>query len=222
MSEPVSINAQVVEAEAETFPPLLDDHGRVQDMDDAVELELGCLPSLQLREAVKYCQAKLLPLYDAADQSALRHQKRHQRITVFAALTGAFAVLFAIMQLTPLASWLSSSMLASGEAVAALFAIAAVIYGLRAAFHTKWLVERHKAERYRLLKFCALFDPKLLKASGTDITDWRNWLDGELAVIKGLNDKLMEEWLKRDPVIAVPDKWRSAPVTSDFLISLIN
>ncbi len=219
MDKPADIKTADVQVEERR--PLFDDHGRVQDMDDAVELELGCLPSPQLRAAVQYCQAKLLPLYDAADKLALRHQKRHQRLTVIAAVTGAFAVVFAIMQLTPLAGWLPLPVLTYAEALAALSAVLAVIWGVRAAFHHNWLLERHKAERYRLLKFCALFDPTLVAADGVDNTTWQQWLDGEIVKVQALDAHKMEEWITNDPVIAVPDKWQGVQATNTFLQALI-
>ena len=45
------------------------------------------------------------------------------------------------------------------ETVSALAALVAVVLGLFIAFKARWLLERHKAERLRLLKFGFLLDP---------------------------------------------------------------
>lgn len=195
----------------------------VKDMNDEVELEQEWPPSPQLLAAIAHCQATLKPAYDKANRLALAHQKKHQRVTVFAALAGAVAVIFAIMELTPLELWFKQQpkALAVAEVLAALAAGAAVWWGVRAAFHDHWLLERHRAERIRLLKFCALREPALLEAQGADIAAWRTWLDVQLAQIDQLDKHAMAHWVESEPFVEVPRKWERIQVTDGNLLALI-
>lgn len=84
-----------------------------------------------------------------ADKAALRHQKYHRWLTIFAAGFGTIAILSAIIYLskffpTPWPMWV--------EALAAVMALAAVLLGLIHARQAQWLLHRHKAELCRLLK----------------------------------------------------------------------
>ena len=55
--------------------------------------------------------------------------------------------------------WLGIGDVPTIETVSALAALAAVVLGLLIALKARWLLERHKAERLRLLKFRFLLDP---------------------------------------------------------------
>ncbi len=195
----------------------------VKDMDDEVEVAQEWPPSPPLLAAIAYCQATLKPAYDGANTLALAHQKKHQRLTVFAALAGGIAVIFAIMELTPLELWFEQQpkALAVAEVLAALAAGAAVWWGVRAAFHDHWLLERHRAERIRLLKFCALREPTLLEAQDADITAWRTWLDAQLAQLAQLDKHAMEHWVESEPFVEVPHGWARMQVTDGTLLALI-
>src|SRR4030067_3826956 len=77
-----------------------------------------------LRNALITCRETIFEAYNLADKKALRNQKHHRILTIFAAVFGTIAVLFAIMQLsgffpTPWPMW--------AEMLAALIAIFAVI-----------------------------------------------------------------------------------------------
>jgi hypothetical protein len=69
------------------------------------------------------------------------------------------------------------------EPVAALAAFAAVLLGLIVAKLDRWLVERHKAERCRLLKFGFLTDPALWGGDEQKLKDRIDQLRNEVAAI---------------------------------------
>ncbi len=199
----------------------------VKDMNDELELEQEWPPSPQLLAAIAHYQATLKPAYDKANTLALAHQKKHQRVTVFAALAGSIAVIFAIMGLTPLKLLFQPQpqpkppALAVAEVLAALAAAAAVWWGVRAAFHDHWLLERHRAERIRLLKFCALREPTLLEAQGADISAWRTWFDAQLAQLEQLDKQAMKHWVESEPFVEVPRRWERVQVTDGTLLALV-
>ncbi len=209
--------------------PFISDDERMKDMDDAFVLTLGWPPSQRLRAALDYCQQQLKPSYDRANEEALRYQRRHRRITIGAAVAGGVAVIVALVQPTPLQHYFKPSLaLAVYEAILAALALLSVLLGVKAAFHSHWLLERHKAERFRLLKFSALFEPLLLAAQGTDIAAWRAWLDEQIARINGLQAKhadgahaeTMEDWIEAEPRFEVPRRWQNVAVSHAELFDL--
>ena len=113
-----------------------------------------------LHDPLELCERTVNKVYRVADAEAQQYQRNHQSITAPAAVFGTTAVLWAIVQLS---SFVRERGLlpTSGEFVAALIALFAVILGLVASFQRRYLLERHKAERYRLLKFGFLIDPDL-------------------------------------------------------------
>jgi hypothetical protein len=125
------------------------------DMEDSAE-ELARWP--QLHDALRACQDTLLPAYRKADEAALRHQRWHRWLTMAAAIFGTLTVLAAILQLSRLVNprWPLGV-----EIGAALFAACAVLFGVMSLRQKQWLLQRHKAEQCRLLKFRFLSDPEV-------------------------------------------------------------
>ncbi len=231
MSEPAEPKAVATQAPHMKLDetPFISDDERMKDMDDAFVLELGWPPSPRLRAALAYCQQRLKPAYDTANALALRYQRRHRRITIGAAVAGGVAVIVALVQPTPLQQYFSPSLaLAIYEAILAMLALLSVLLGIKAAFHSHWLLERHKAERLRLLKFSALFEPTLLTAQGTDINAWRAWLDEQIARItrlqakhaNGAHEETMEDWIEAEPRFEVPRRWQDVAVPHAELFDL--
>jgi len=126
------------------------------DMDDGPEVE-AMAPFGALADAVALLNEEVGLPYRCADVAAQGHQRRHRLLSKVAILSGTLAVMLAIVQLgmelneTPwknLAKWT--------EGVAAGAGLLAVIVGLWAKFDGHWFVQRHVAERLRILKFQAL------------------------------------------------------------------
>ena len=146
-----------------------------------------------LNDILTRCHNILFRRYQKSDTAACRHQKHHKRLTIIAAVCGTIAVLFAIVQLSgfflfPWPMW--------AEVLAALIAFAAVILGLEQSRHPRWLLERHKAERCRLLKFRALIDPALWTEGAGVKADWEQQLRDKVHEIKRLTRKSLHEILE--------------------------
>lgn len=92
------------------------------------------------------------------DEQAKKQQQWHQFLVGVAAVTGSMAVLLAILQLASYAGLRFAgspfvNVLAGTEYLAAILALIAVVFGLGVAFHTRWQLQRMKAEQYRFVKF---------------------------------------------------------------------
>ena len=113
-----------------------------------------------LAARLEECRQIVEPVFEKTDAAALRHQRKHQWLTKIAAVAGTIAVVLVIIELPwlliePEPKWIPTWV----EPLAALIALVAVVLGLVVSQLDSWLVERHKAERCRLLKFAFLTDP---------------------------------------------------------------
>lgn len=84
--------------------------------------------------------------------------------------------------------------------VALLFALAALL----TARQERWLSERFKAERLRLLKFKLLIDPTLWRPGLRDLAPWRNRLETERRVIANLPDGILDALKASDSLPELP------------------
>jgi len=143
--------------------------------------------------AINFFRSDFLPCYRRADDQALKFQEQHKKIARIAISLGFLAILFAILQLCRLS--LSSELTLPfvdldvveifrvGEIIAGIFAAVAVVAGLYRASQNKWLINRHIAERYRLIKFRSLLDKKFW-----DINTFDKWKNDTKTKIKELNE----------------------------------
>jgi hypothetical protein len=124
--------------------------------------------------ALRILEKHLSPSYREADKRALCRQREHRHLAKSCIIAGVFAIILAILQLAlqqifkPLTT---AAMLA--EAAVIVFAAAAVAFGLVARRNHDWLVQRHRAERLRSLKFECLARPEL--ANG-QLAAWEIWV----------------------------------------------
>lgn len=132
------------------------------DMEDTPD-ELRRWP--HLHRALQACGEAILPIYLKADDAAIRHQRWHRWLTLAAALFGTITVLAGILQLSRL---VNPAWPLGVEVAAALFAVFAVLLGVLSLRQKQWLLERHKAEQCRLLKFRFLIDPAIWQSSDVD------------------------------------------------------
>jgi len=151
-------------------------------------------PCQPLRDALTLCRNTVETGYRKADASALRHQRYHRLVTVIAAIFGTIAVLLAIIQLSGLfrGVW---PLQVSGIAV--VLALIAVILGLVSSQRLNWLLERHRAERYRLLKFRFLID--------------------EVDDIRALNPQALRRWIDEDEVPVAPTPLPHSKTDKDII-----
>jgi hypothetical protein len=124
--------------------------------------------------------------FGKADDSAIFYQKRHRVLTVFAACFGTAAVVLAIAELgymelvheglpeTGLS--LITRILSWTELGCVTIALGVALWGVHRAYKEKWLLLRHQAESYRLLKYRFLIHPSLWKQSG--------WIEEQIAAIR--------------------------------------
>lgn len=155
----------------------------------------------QLRAAIGACQQELAEAYAAFDAAALRHQRTHKRITITAAVFGTLAIVAAILQLSGRFEGLR---LPGIEATLVVVTLAAVILGVFTSLQRKWLLERHKAERLRLLKFRALTDPLLWDGRNANLKEWTNRLRLEKEEIASLTHEALHHWVTEDSIPEVP------------------
>ncbi len=174
---------------------------KMEPEDDMYDSPQDMPPSQPLRDALTLCQYTVEVVFRQADASALRHQRYHRLLTIMAASFGTTAVLLAIVQLSGLFSGMWPVQL-SGIAVA--FALIAVIAGLVSSQRLNWLLERHRAERYRLLKFRFLTDPALWSGEEEKTRTRMKKLTDEAADITALNRQAIRRWIDEDEIPEAP------------------
>jgi hypothetical protein len=173
----------------------------------------------ELREALEVCEEVVGPLYRASDQAAKKHQRQHRLLTVIAAVCGTLAILFAILELSRLVvvEWLTEL-----ELGVVVIAVAAVVLGLLASRQSQWLLQRHKAERCRLLKFRFLIDPSLWSGAGTMSGQRVEQLRQEALGLQALTTAEMHRWLEQDRVPEMPAETESAQLPESVRAALVD
>jgi len=121
-----------------------------------------------LKKGITCLNGKLRTLYLKADADALKNQGIHGGLANGAILLGFTAIMFAIIQFCILSLSLEMTIpvlnmelveiFRIGELVAIFLAAGAVCAGLWRAYQNRWLINRHIAERCRLLKFRSLLE----------------------------------------------------------------
>ncbi len=146
-----------------------------------------------LAAALQSCQEIVEPAYRAADRTAVHFQRQHQTITIAAAIFGTVAVLFAILQLPRI---ISGSVLSIpvAEGVTAAIAFIAVLLGIFTLRQAGWMFLRHKAERFKFLKFRFLIDPPLWGADDDEREQTVKWLKYSADKITELSNEELETW----------------------------
>ncbi len=138
--------------------------------------------------------------FGKVDTRAKTYQFWHRVVTYIVAWAAPIAVISAVVGLgheklshvftVPDESWLNGL-----EVWAAGVAIVAVAIGWRAGFKKKWLINRHKAELHRLLRYRFLIHPSLWKGS----EGGEKWLGENLHEIASLKGKHALEKATNEP-----------------------
>jgi hypothetical protein len=172
------------------------------------------MPSNPLvRRALLHWQTIAGP-YWQANRQALHHQRQHRWIANFAAILGALAVILAIFQLAFLIP-ISAKL----EVAAATLAAVAVVFGLSAGFMDKWLVERHRAERIRLLKFRSILELAVMNGSDAEFQAWEERINREMNHIK---HELPDRWSEEDKLTDEPSWSGNVSINEDDLRALVD
>ncbi len=163
------------------------------DMSDTDD-ELKKFP--HLKNALTICNDKIYDQYCKADDEAESNQSVHKILTMLVAVFGTLAVLCAIVQLSEffVAPWPMRI-----EVITAIIAFFAVLFGIWRGLDTGWLLERHKAERFRALKFCSIIEPDLWRSDGTSNNRWEEQLRVNVNDINGLTFKKMKDTSFKTP-----------------------
>jgi ryanodine receptor 2 len=173
---------------------------------------------VRLLEVLSACREGVEDPYRRADAAAMSAKTQHRWITIVAAVCGTVAILFAIVQLT---GWLGSE-LVIGEFLAALAALAAVVFGLISARQQRWLLERHKAERYRFLKFGlfakpAVWDGAAESGGENPLKAFQQQADALLR----LTVHEMHQWAEGDALTEMPAERSGCGVSNEIVRGLI-
>ena len=206
-------------AQSPITPPLDVNHPNQKPEDyDMVDSEKDLTHFQPLSDILTSCHKILFRRYQKSDKAAIRHQKYHKRLTIIAAVCGAIAVLFAIIQLSgfflfPWPMWV--------EVLAALITFVAVVLGIEQARHPRWLLERHKAERCRFLKFRALIDPALWTEGAGITPNWEQQLRDKVHEIKRLTRNALHGLLMHE-VSDIPSGLSQCVIKEDGLNALVN
>jgi hypothetical protein len=157
----------------------------------------------RLHDAVQFLDTQLRPSYEAADRAALRHQRTHRAVANIAIVGGGLAIGFAIVQLALKQSGPTLAHYVAGlEAVAVIIGVTAVLFGLKARFDHQWLLQRHIAERLRMLKFQAFGQSALWEGN---IAAWQKWVLDQRAAIKSISTiQQVKDWVFTDRVQGEP------------------
>jgi hypothetical protein len=189
----------ILPADPEEQPGKEDMHDTRRDIRDA---------GVILGSALDECKT-IEELYIKADQAAMRFQKSHQATAKGSAVFGGLALALATISLALLREDSSRfrevtvGVLGLFELIFATWAIFLVSRGVLKDFKEHWLVERHRAERCRLLKFAYLTDPLLWTGRAMDRQLWSGELDSDINEIKTLGRNEILLWLTTDAPPAI-------------------
>lgn len=142
-------------------------------------------------------------VYESSNRSAGIHLILHKIIATAIAVCGTGAVALAILQLY---EQTEHPRLAMTELVLACIASLAVFVGVGAAFMRRWLVQRHRAERCRFLKFDFLLEIALAGRDRTQLLRAAHKSKAEAETVELLEYEQIEEWLEEDQILKNPPK----------------
>lgn len=154
----------------------------------------------EVRALVTAINDRLRASYMQADVQAGNQQRRHRLAATVAATAGTVAVIFAIVQLAHL---IPGALPLWTEVAAVVLTSVAVVLGLMLSFHGQWHLERHKAERYRLLKFRAVTSPATWSQASTPVPGCL--FEMEAQSMESLKSGELKQWLQQQPVEEPPE-----------------
>ena len=193
-------------------------HEPADDMHDTPEEMAQWKP---LTAALQSCQEIVEPAYRAADLTAVQFQRQHQSITVAAAIFGTVAVLFAILQLPRIISG-SFVSIPVAEGITAAIAFVAVLLGIFTLRHVGWMFLRHKAERFKFLKFRFLIDPHLWGADPDERERTVQWLKYSADKITELTNEELESWAEHGILPEEPPSLAGSQADAYTLYKLVD
>lgn len=154
--------------------------------------ELKKFPAIE--ETIRSINDRIRPVYNDTTARA-KENKKHHRLTVYC--FGLFSSLASVTLAISESGLYTGQWLTWFPFLCLGVAVMIVISGLVAGFHRKWLIERHKSERLRQLKFRQMIDP---------IPPDR--LEQEIRTIAEINSiRIIEEWIFRNAIEPDDRSW---------------
>jgi hypothetical protein len=139
-----------------------------------------------LQQPLEYCR-RIADEFDAADKRAVTYQRIHRWLTSGAAIFGSLAVVLSIIglgrshqEIWPARSFPTKEILDSWETRFAGLAVAIVGLGWFGHYKDKWLLHRHRAESFRLLRYHFLTHPIYWRGPSEEA---RLWIETKLTAI---------------------------------------
>lgn len=176
-----------------------------QTIDDMTDMPENLAPDqhdARLVFGLEVVRAQVFELYQAADARAMANQKMYRRIVPWMLMFATSAVILAIAQMwtADLATLLTHDQehrdhvyhimhtaLIATESIAIALTAALALWAFFGQFHKKWLLERHLAERCRLLKFDMLRRPALWCQEDVDLGAWGDTMAERVAALEQLH-----------------------------------
>lgn len=162
----------------------LDTLTSIDDMADVPDGKNFPVLSTLLKGKLQKYRESLFPIYDKANSDAMKFRDKHKRCMKVFILASTIAVILALFQLYEPVSQHYWFYFTIAESVAILIAVVTILLDrIVKKYHMKWIVERHRAERCRFLKFFDLL-----------INDEKKYTS-ELEQIKQISDySHLEKW----------------------------
>ncbi len=186
------------------------------DMHDTLEEMARWKP---LAAALQSCHDVVEPAYRAADRPAMHFQRRRQAIAISAAIAGTVAVLLATFDALDFSRFIVPVLYFS---VGAAIAFVAVLLGIATLLHVQWMFLRHKAERFRFLKFRFLIDPHLWGDDAAQRERTVHWLTYATNKVVGLTNEELKTWAERGILPEEPPGLAGSRADAYTLYSLVD
>jgi hypothetical protein len=159
-----------------------------------------------LPRALKILSVICCPYWEANHHAKIL-QDKHRVITQRALIAATLAVTFAILQLPYLGRLTGWAEIAVPfvEFLAALGALIFVGWGLKLAVQKHWLLERHKAERFRFLKYRSLLGLITKTKNDPELKAWTRSAQLVATSIQHMKEPDLQQWMKEHYPIAKDD-----------------
>lgn len=176
------------------------------DVDDPPEALASSYP---LHDALAMSRELLLPIHERSAQEASRLAARLRLLTLWSVGAGFAALALLALQIS-LPSWMPAPSAAAtnairiAEAAAAALALGAGGWNAASGASRKSVLEVHRAERCRLLKYRFLVDPAVWTRRGSESEDRRERFRRDAGEIQTLTADRLADWTSRDTVAFAP------------------
>jgi hypothetical protein len=177
----------------------------VPKSDDMLDPETEVSEYPELRDLLHACKPVVKAFHDA-EREAFKYQANYRRNAKWSAWLGTTAIALGVLLLVLMqfrnkdgVSEVPFALVSVTicELVAAVLAIIVVSWGQFSSDKEKWLLERNRAERCRLLKFSMLIDPEIWGGAKSAISEDK--LQRPLRDIQSAELASLWSWIEKDP-----------------------